>query len=167
MPRLVLIRHAKTERLNPHGDHARELIERGYGDARALGRWLTQEGCVADLAIVSTAARAQQTFTTIVKETGAIEHWDERRIYDGDVLEAVNEAPDHIETLWVVGHEPVLSALIWELADEDAMAENLFASLSEGFPTSTAAVLEFSAGWGAITPDAGRLVALHAGRRPR
>ena len=63
MRRLMLLRHAKTERDTPSGrDFDRRLDERGTHDARDVGQWLARNNYMPDLAWVSPAHRAQQTW---------------------------------------------------------------------------------------------------------
>ena len=64
MRRLMLLRHAKTERAVPgKRDRDRKLTKRGHTDARAIGAYMAQHGLVSDLALVSPATRARETWT--------------------------------------------------------------------------------------------------------
>jgi phosphohistidine phosphatase len=61
--RLILMRHAKSSWATPGQlDHHRPLNTRGQLSAEALGRWLEAQGYEADLALVSTAQRTQETY---------------------------------------------------------------------------------------------------------
>lgn len=161
--RLVLIRHAAAEPAHPAGDHERRLTEEGQADADALGRWLDRSGLAADLALRSTAVRTTQT----LERLGEVETWPTRRIYDGGadgVLEAIREVPEEINTLWVVGHEPVMSTLVWELGQPTGELRDL---LGRGFPTTTAAVLQVECAWSEVAPGVATPVALHTARADR
>lgn len=169
MPRrLVLIRHASAQGSHPRGDHERELVERGVADARALGKWLVGAGLRPELCLVSSAVRARQTLDALLEQVdGDVEVQQERRIYDGGVdavVGAVTELPDGAGTVWLVGHEPVMSTATWELADRDAMPAGLREDLGSGFPTATASVLEVDEVWRAVGFGSARLVAMHTGR---
>lgn len=158
--RLVLVRHADAVPAHPAGDHQRPLSPTGRADAGALAEWLRRSGLSADLALRSTAVRTAQTLDLL----GAVETWPTRRIYDGGVdgvLEAIGEVPDEVRTLWVVGHEPVVSTLVHELARPAGELADL---LGRGYPTATAAVLELEPGWSGLGPGDARLIALHTGR---
>lgn len=166
--RLVVIRHAKAEPkvLNAGGDHGRELLPRGERDAAALGRWLIGQGLRPDLALVSTAARARQTLAEALGAEEA-ETWPTRRIYDGGVdgvIEAVGEVSEEVRTLWVVGHEPVMSALAWDLADPEQLTAELHEGMSSGMPTATAVVLDLPVRWDEIGMQCARVTARHTGR---
>ncbi|WP_298889004.1 histidine phosphatase family protein [uncultured Serinicoccus sp.] len=167
MPTLVLIRHAKAENTppGPGGDHARVLAARGEHDAAVLGRALVDAGWLPALALVSTAARAQQTLQHVLGDR-ALETWSTRRIYDGGidgVLEAVREVPDGVEVLWVVGHEPVMSSTAWELTDTGEQDEGREA-LHGGLPTASAAVLELGVPWSDAGPGVATLRTVLRGR---
>ena len=63
MRRLLLLRHAKAEKAQPgERDHERKLAARGRDDAPQLGTYLVRHGLVPDLVVVSTAARARETW---------------------------------------------------------------------------------------------------------
>src|ERR1700683_5085535 len=66
MRRLMLLRHAKTERAEPgERDRDRKLMKRGRTDAPVIGSFMAQHGLVPDLVLVSPATRAQETGTLI------------------------------------------------------------------------------------------------------
>lgn len=170
--RLVLIRHARAQDRNVAGDHERSLTQDGRRDAAALGDWLAGRGLVPDHAVVSTAVRAGETLAALVDGTGGGplaegSTWTDRRIYDGGidgVLAAIAEAPEGAATLWVVGHEPVMSTTAWELADPSVLADDLRDELSSGLATASAAVLETDEEWAALGFSSARLIALHTAR---
>ena len=66
MRRLLLLRHAKTERAAPgQRDRDRKLTERGRTDAPVIGAYLVRHDFVPDLAIVSPATRAAETWALV------------------------------------------------------------------------------------------------------
>lgn len=166
---LVLIRHAKTERTHPGGDHERELVDRGEADALALGRWLAGEELLPDLVLVSTAARARQTTDHLLVGAGVddAEVWAGRGLYERGaqgVLEAVRETPEGAGTVWAVGHEPSISTLTLTLADETASAGTALATVRDHVPTGTAAVLTLDGAWAELGQGMARLAAVHTAR---
>src|ERR1700761_7495125 len=63
MRRLMLLRHAKTENDAPSGgDQDRRLDNRGRHDAAEIGGWIGRNPPFPDLALVSPAVRALQTW---------------------------------------------------------------------------------------------------------
>ena len=66
MTRLILTRHAKSSWDDPRrDDFDRPLNGRGQADAPRVGAWLRARGHVPEAALISTAARATQTFTRL------------------------------------------------------------------------------------------------------
>src|SRR3954471_5950767 len=96
MRRLLLLRHAKAERLQPGGrDHDRALAERGRADARKLGAFLARHAFVPDRAVVSTAARTRETWQLLATafEKAPPVTFDDR-IYAGSpqvILQAIKD----------------------------------------------------------------------------
>jgi phosphohistidine phosphatase len=73
MRRLLLLRHAKTERPKPgERDCDRELTKRGSADAPVIGAYMARHGLVPDLALVSPVTRAEETWTLVAE--GFVEH---------------------------------------------------------------------------------------------
>ncbi|UZE51303.1 SixA phosphatase family protein [Rhodopseudomonas sp. P2A-2r] len=165
MRRLLLLRHAKTERDAPSGkDFDRRLDERGQVDALTLGAWLSKHPPLPDLVCVSTAVRAQQTWSQLAIGIDAARpalaaHLDE--IYNAgptDLLAVARAAAvEDPATLMIIGHNPGLHELALSLigggdaAGQKAIADNL--------PTSGLVVIDFDiADWGDVAFRGGKLV---------
>lgn len=72
MKRLILMRHAKSSWADPgQPDHDRPLNDRGIDAAARVGKWLRARGYRPDQALVSTVARAQQTWAGVAE---ALDH---------------------------------------------------------------------------------------------
>jgi phosphohistidine phosphatase len=143
VPTLVLIRHSKTE---PHrdDDRSRRLTERGRGDAERVRRWLTDRGVVPDRVVVSTSARTRETWELAGVGSAAPEYDD--RVYEAsvrDLRDVVEETADDVGTLVLVGHNPSVEQLAWELDDSDEARDRT----NRGMRTSGIAVFELDA-WG-------------------
>ena len=68
MRRLLLLRHAKAERLQLAGsDQNRPLTERGRSDAVRVGAYLARHAFVPDGALVSPSARTRETWSLVAK----------------------------------------------------------------------------------------------------
>ena len=106
--RLVLIRHAKAA--EGAVDRERPLAARGIREAPEIGRWLADRDLVPDRVVVSPARRARQTWERAATGlTGAPEPVQDERIYDNVVaalLAVVQDSPDGVRTLAIVGHNP-------------------------------------------------------------
>ncbi|GLF98718.1 SixA phosphatase family protein [Streptomyces yaizuensis] len=157
--RIVLLRHAKAE-WSESSDHERPLAERGRKDAPAAGRMLARSGFAFDLALCSTAARTRETWKLAVHELPERPRTVyEDRLYEaslGELIALLNEVPDEVGQLLVIGHNPGMHALADALAGE-AEGDLLPRMNRSGFPTSAYAVVEFSGSWKAVEHGVGRL----------
>jgi phosphohistidine phosphatase len=148
MRRLILLRHAKTERQAASGsDFDRALTERGWTDAARTAQALAAAGLVADRALVSTAVRARQTFEA------AEPFLPDVRLEL--VPELYNAAPELLfktarsaqgDTLLLIAHNPGIHSLAVELAEQALCEPSTRRDLQDGFPTATAAAFEFGDG---------------------
>jgi phosphohistidine phosphatase len=162
MPRLMLLRHAKSAWPEGVEDHERPLAERGKKAAPVMGWYMAAMGLVPDLAVVSTARRAQETWELAGAEfAGEIKRRDERRIYEASartILGVIRKTPPQVETLLLVGHNPGFHELALMLAhDGDRYA---MARLRKKYPTGALAVIDFDSRrhWKPIMPGDGRLI---------
>jgi phosphohistidine phosphatase len=156
----MLLRHGKTERAAPSGrDRDRKLTKRGCTDAPLIGAYMARCGLVPDLALVSPAKRAVETWELVAacfaKPPQAA---SEERIYNADAqrLIGVLGEPRRARSLLLVGHNPGIHDLAVELiASGEAMAR---ARVSEKLPTSGLVVIDLAFDdWSLLHPQAGRL----------
>lgn len=153
MRRLVLFRHAKSDRPDGVEDHERPLAPRGRVAAGAMGEWMAEKGIIPDLVICSTSVRTRQTWD-LAKPAFDPEPETiyEERIYEArpdDLLEVIREASSEVQTLMLVGHNPGMEILTGMLAEsgEPAVVERF----EKKFPTAAVAVLDFEdEPWAAI-----------------
>ncbi|MFI8254945.1 SixA phosphatase family protein [Streptomyces filamentosus] len=159
--RIVLLRHAKAD-WGQEADHERPLAERGRKDAPVAGRRLAGTGIPFDLALCSTAARTRETWKFAVQELPERPRTVyEERIYEaslGELIALLNEVPEEVDDLLVVGHNPGMHALADALAGE-ADGDLLARMNRSGYPTSAFAVLAFTGTWKSVEHGVGRLVA--------
>jgi phosphohistidine phosphatase len=165
---LVLIRHAKSEWPDGVRDHDRPLAERGRADAPHIGRWLLERGYQPDLALVSSARRAQETWALALaaldpqpRTVAADEVYGASA---GRLLGLAATTADHVRVLALVGHNPGME-IAASVADDGSGDEVALLSLRHKFPTSGIAVLQVpGAGWSAVGPQTCRLLAVAAPR---
>ncbi|SFL47524.1 SixA phosphatase family protein [Methylobacterium pseudosasicola] len=159
MRRLILLRHAKSDRPAGVADHERPLNDRGRRAAPAVGAHLAEAGFRPDLALVSTATRTRETWEAVSAALGAPEVRFHREIYEAPaerILGVIRGAPEAAETVIVVGHNPGLGDLATALAGEGPRKERT--RLATEFPTAAYAVIAFDTdAWSAIGPGQGRL----------
>jgi phosphohistidine phosphatase len=106
---LVLLRHAKSDWSVDACDADRPLNKRGKRQAAETGRWLARHLPV-DLALVSTAKRAQQTWRLACEQIpGSTPCRDSSTLYTHDgseVLRLVRSLPVNAHWVVLVGHNP-------------------------------------------------------------
>ncbi len=164
--RLVIIRHAKAEGY-AESDLDRSLAPRGRGDAEAAGTWLKQLGVVPDVALVSSAVRARETWELIAKAAGWTTEPDvDPALYDADedaVLDLIAATDESVGTLVVIGHNPTVGMLAQLLDDGDGPAEAVD-RLVLGYPTSAVTVFDLGLPWTRIGPGTATLVTFEVAR---
>jgi phosphohistidine phosphatase len=160
MRRLLLLRHAKSDWPDGVDDKLRPLAERGRGDAPEMGKAIAKAGVAPDLAMISAAVRTRETWDLISPYLGKnVSARFETGLYGASektILEYIRTAPDDIETLMMVGHNPGMERLARSFAksgDPDAIRR-----VEKKYPTCALAVIELPIShWKDATPPAGRL----------
>lgn len=158
MRTLVVVRHAKSSWPHSGPDLERPIGPRGRHDAPEMGRRLAQIVGPIDVALISPAHRAQQTWALMQPQLEVREVRTEARVYEAwgqDMLDAIRELPDSASTALVLGHEPGVSELVLLLAgsgDDFALGR-----IEEKFPTCAFAVLSAQGEWSALGPSSARL----------
>ena len=144
MLRLMLLRHAKTERLK-HDQHDRErrLTKRGRADAANVARYMISYRLVPDQVIVSPARRSQESWTLLAKafSEGPKVVTDER-VYEAsaeNLIDVIAKAHEG-QSLLIVGHNPSLHDLAVQLIGSGNAAAR--EQLSESLPTSGLVVID-------------------------
>jgi len=122
MKKLVIIRHAKSDWEDTSlDDYDRPLNERGLKDATFMGKHLKEKGLVPDLIMSSPALRAITTAEFIAKEIGYEKAITPNQyIYEAYVntlQEVVSFIHDANDTVFLVGHNPGVSALAYMLSE--------------------------------------------------
>lgn len=169
MKLLGLFRHAKSDwndaRLR---DFDRPLNERGRRGAALMGVHIHEYGVRWARVLASPAARVTQT----IEIAGEAAHstppviWD-RRIYlanSATLMDVLREQPDDPASIIMVGHNPSLEDLIFDLVPDDG--QNPLREIVEvKFPTAAFAVMELDIEkWADLAGDCARLIHL---QRPR
>jgi phosphohistidine phosphatase len=161
MRRLMLLRHAKTERAEPGElDRTRKLTKSGRADAPLIGAYMARHGLIPDLALVSPSTRTQETWTLLAASFAkAPKAANEERIYNADpktLMGLIAETKPAAQTLLVVGHNPGLHDLAMQLVAAGDVAAR--AQLTEQLPTSGLVVIDLAFDdWSRLHAQAGRL----------
>jgi phosphohistidine phosphatase len=153
---LILIRHAKSDWSGIETDIRRPLARRGQRQAPEIGRWLVANVDHIDLAVLSPATRAQQTWELVAAElTAPPPTRIDERVYaasDRRLLTVVRDLTTDLETVVLVGHNPGVEEFVYALTGQ-----------SVPMPTSALALITWSGPWS----DAGqRSATLRAHGRP-
>jgi phosphohistidine phosphatase len=160
MRRLMLLRHAKTERADPgQRDRDRKLTKRGRDDAAVIGAYMARHGLTPDLALVSPAKRAQETWALVAPAFAKAPRLvSEERIYNATteaLFEIISETRG-AHSLLVVGHNPGLHDIAVQLIASGDV--ELRERLAEKLPTSGLVVIELAFDdWSRLHLHSGRL----------
>ena len=158
MRRLMLLRHAKSDRPAGVPDHERPLARSGREACDGIGQYMAREGLAPDLAIVSSARRTQETWDLVRRAfAGNLHYRGEPRIYEATadaILAIVRETAPHVERLLLVGHNPGLQDLALELIGKGSRPE--LSRLRAKYPTAGLVVIDFDVpSWNRLDREAG------------
>ena len=169
MKLLGLFRHAKSDWHDARArDFDRPLNGRGRKGAAVMGRHIAQHGIRWQRILSSPAVRAAETIELAAQAAGhsVPVEWD-RRIYlasSDNLADVLREMPDKTASILMVGHNPGLEDLIFDLVPDDGSSP-LREIVEEKFPTATFAVMELAIDrWSDLTEGCARLVHI---TRPR
>jgi phosphohistidine phosphatase len=144
MDRLILFRHGKAQAESASGDDFdRKLAPRGVRESAEMGETLARLGLVPDLALVSPAARARETWEAAEAAFPNAQARLEPELYNADsgaVRQAAEAAGRTSATVMVVGHNPGLQELAGRLLIEGSAPPALVARAQRQFPPAAAAV---------------------------
>lgn len=152
MKTLYLIRHAKSDWKAGLKDFDRTLNERGVKQAKALGIFFKNNSICPDLIITSAAKRTQLTSLAIAEEINYpnTKIQQEHSIYEAhyeQYLPVVWGVNNELDTIFVVGHNPGVSDLVYALTGDFL-----------DFKTSCVAQISFSIeNWEEAMPNSGTL----------
>jgi len=145
MRRLIIMRHAKAAHAdNWDDDINRPLDPRGRDEAPRTARLLADLCPPADLALVSSAQRTRETWELVAPHypAHATQIDDNYYLASGEMwLNTLVSAGD-AETVLIIGHNPGLKELAYDLMSKGPHDTDARVSLSHGLPTSCALVLE-------------------------
>jgi phosphohistidine phosphatase len=158
MRRLYLLRHAKSSWDDPAlADHDRPLAPRGRRASKAIGGHLRREGIAPSLVLCSSSTRTRETLTLIAPSLGeGTDVQIKSELYAAsaeDLLGALREVPDEVESAMLIGHNPGIQDLTLSLAASGAE----MARVRRKYPTAALATLDVEGSWRELAPDAAEL----------
>ena len=113
---ILLLRHAKSSWSDPSlDDFDRPLSGRGLDDAPRMGKFLRKAKYRPEYIVSSTAERARQTTDLCLQGMKGDENmvrWDNGLYFESiqKYLDAVQSAPTNVETMMIVGHNPLIES---------------------------------------------------------
>jgi phosphohistidine phosphatase len=151
MKQILLMRHAKSSWEDEGlSDFERPLAGRGKTDAPMMCKFIRALGYTPECVYSSPATRAKETILQVAAETTIEEsaiQWDED-LYYGDIssyLQAIQSTSSHLETIMLVGHNPLMENTAGLLCGADNR-------LAVRMPTAAVVCLEsYAASWKEIT----------------
>jgi phosphohistidine phosphatase len=133
--RLYLLRHAKSSWKDASlPDHDRPLAPRGRKASKAIGRYLRDHDIEPELVLCSSATRARQTLERL--GPAGVDARIEPELYGAsarELLERVRSLPEEVASVMLIGHNPGMQQLAYQLA-----------GLDDKFPTAALATFECS-----------------------
>ena len=158
MRRLMLLRHGKATP-DATKDMDRPLAACGREAVPRIAAHLAAEQLFPDLALVSPARRARETWELVEPALGPVRARFEPLIYEAPperLLAVIRGVEPAIHTLLLVGHNPGfedLARLLVGHGDRYASAR-----MAKKYPTAGLAVIDFDIeDWAAVKPGSGRL----------
>lgn len=162
---LGIFRHAKSDwndaRLR---DFDRPLTARGRKGAGVMGKHIRDHAVGWKRVLASPAVRVTQTIELACEAAGETPpvSWD-RRIYlanSATLIDVLREQEDDPRSIILVGHNPGLEDLIFDLVPDDGNSP-MRDIVEEKFPTAAYAVLELAIEhWSDLAENCGKLVHL-------
>lgn len=154
MKRVYFIRHAKSDWSDfLLDDFDRPLNKRGKKNAPLMGEYLKDENIYPDVFFSSPAKRAKKTSIKIANKLNFNKEKIKfkNKLYDAnynDILELILNVNDKHDTIFILGHNPSLNIIAYDLLGFD-----------ENIPTSGVLGLEFTCNsWVEINKENGKLL---------
>jgi phosphohistidine phosphatase len=137
MKSVLIMRHAKSSWKDPElNDHDRPLNKRGKRAAKAMGKFLKDQGLLPDLITGSTALRVRETVKFFCEGAGSdsVPIFKEELYHcqPEEILAVMKSLPESSQLPIIIGHNPGMEDLLSDLFGEMRV------------PTATVCYLKFS-----------------------
>lgn len=159
---LLVLRHAQAGHAFSEDDHGRTLTDHGAEQARSVGRRMVQEQAMPDATICSDAMRTRQTCIWVnheLDEKAPTPYLDGRLYGAGSrrMLAVINETPQTVRRLLVIGHLPTVQDLGMELSSVVSEEEPVL-RLASSYPPAGLARFVIEKPWAELDGRDARLV---------
>lgn len=159
MRRLMLLRHAKSDRPPGIADLDRPLNGRGRKAAPRMGAYLAAENLQPDHVVVSPSLRTRETWEPLREALRGLDAQIVEAIYEAPaeaLLQVIRSTPGTAASLLLIGHNPGLQDLATRLIGKGP--RDLRNRLDLEFPTAALAILDFDLDdWREVAPGTGRI----------
>ncbi len=162
MKKLTLLRHAKSSWDDPvDRDFDRPLNKKGKRAAAVMGSFIKRHGLTFDQILASPAVRVIETLEHVEGASNlAMEPTWDRKIYlasSATLLDVLRGAREEAEHVLMVGHNPGLEDLIFDLVPDDGSSPARD-EVETKYPTATLAEMTLAIdNWADITEKCGTL----------
>ena len=164
MKNLILLRHAKSDwsgsSVNPVNDIDRPLSSRGRSACHKISKFLFGMRLSVDLVEYSSAERARETLMLIKKSLRFSKCQQNAELYTFNwkkLMNVIANKSDSIKDLFIVGHNPAIEDLIFNLVPRNDTSEN-FEIMQQKYPTGAIAFLELNIlSWNGLSENSGRI----------
>ncbi|MGZ3764453.1 MAG: SixA phosphatase family protein [Mucilaginibacter sp.] len=151
MKKLLLVRHAKASHDINYSDFERPLKHSGINDAILMAERLNSESIKPQLLVTSSSLRTLATADIFAEHLALARPKEDIRIYEAGqqtLLDIINEFPDELDFIGLVGHNPGISQLL-----------DYYTNESRDVSPGTIALITFEVNeWKQISYDSGRLI---------
>lgn len=120
MKKLLLIRHAKAGS-HDIDDFKRPLTDRGLREAALMATELKKAELIPEYILTSSSLRTKTTADIFIKALAIPHKAADKAIYEANthtLLNIINHLPDEYSFAAIVGHNPGISQILYELTGE-------------------------------------------------
>lgn len=146
--KLILMRHATSSPTIDIEDHNRCLNPKGIDQAAKAAQFLSSY--TIDKILVSPALRTRQTMQ-IITEKMKVDHIEiQEELYKGgkqSITNAIADQTDQIKTLMIIGHNPEIYALIFDIIDDNSSIQNYDKLVQWPMPPAGIIIISFPRAW--------------------
>lgn len=155
MKKLLLVRHAKAVDHAENGDFNRPLSTKGQRQPAVLAQSLQEAGFIPQQIVSSPALRTQTTAQMIADSLKLPTPEYNKAIYEASeqtLLQTVNNFGNHLDFVAMVGHNPGIAYLLYNLTGE-----------IRDVPPCTGIIITFNVDdWQLISQDTGTISYYHS-----
>ena len=162
MPRLLLLRHAKSSWGDASlEDFDRPLNARGREAAPRIGRYMARNGLEPDRILCSSSHRTRETLAYLITEfrvEHCVQFMDDLYNYsEHNYAELIKAHGGAAKSLLVIGHNPATHETA--LAFAGSGPRDTIDAIEDKYPTAALTIIDFDQPtWADIVPDQGRVV---------